>query len=223
MYESTSIFDKGETLERGYVIERQGLRFTRELSLEELEDLGRALVASDDTLQWAIGDWLVVVGKLTIPVARSKKESAYQWAVRVTGLNPDLLSTYWRVASGFPPDSRYAALRWSIHKEALRLRAELRGEFLLVAREKKFTLLEASQYIDEMDTTAKRNKNRGVPGTGKVRKGDTPRAMVRCPHCQQEFLIKGNKIDPTDPERRTLNEKKLARTTKSQPLAIAEA
>lgn len=182
------------TLEQGYVIEAQGLLVTRDLSKPEWQVVGQQIVARVEGSVWALGDWLIYGG-------RTGKNwlggSTYESAVKITGYTANHLSNAYRTAVAYPKDTRRPTLSWSVHRETLRLHAELRGAVLKKAEEKRWSADDVIQHINQVIEKAKEKQTVAAPRTKAVKQPhrsyySSPK--VRCPNCKHEFPIKGHKV-----------------------------
>ena len=173
----------------GYVVEAQGL--LRALTRTGWAVLGKRLVARSEGTAWALGDWLV-------EGARGDRQwtgGKYAHARRITGYSPEHLSNLFRTASAFPRDSRRPRLSFSIHRETLRVPAELRGELLARAEAGGWTCEDLVRHIQTRLLPPARAAAHGRrdAAVSKSRKYYRSPA-VRCPQCGHEFPIRGNKV-----------------------------
>ena len=94
-------------------LDRSGLRFSRVVSFQKWELIGRQLLAISDSSTWWIADWLVY--------GESTFQERYPEAIRQTSLNYQTLRNYVWVARRFDPDRRREALSFGHHAEVAAL------------------------------------------------------------------------------------------------------
>lgn len=186
------VLERMATVGEGFVLESQGLVIVKDVSRQEWEAIGRDLVRRTEASVWALGDWLVYGG-------RTKRNwlggSSYEIASKITGYSKTHLSNAYRTSAAFARDDRRPQLSWSVHRESLRLPVELRGEALREAVEHRWSELDMAVYIDQKEAAARRQQ--AIPSSRAKRPRqyyESPK--VRCPKCQHEFPIKGNKVNP---------------------------
>lgn len=95
------------------------------MSPEEYEAVGAMLARVRDTLQWAVGDYIVHGEALF-------GEESYQY-VEALKISEASRSQYARVATRIPAGRRVGSLSWSHHREVVSLEPEEQDRFLRAA------------------------------------------------------------------------------------------
>ena len=90
-------------------ITKNGLKFNKDLSFEEWQEIGKQLQKIHGSIQWWIGDWL--------NFGERKWGEKYTQAIEETGLDYDTLATYKRISQIFEFTPRGVNLSWSAHRE----------------------------------------------------------------------------------------------------------
>ena len=195
---TSALNERIASLDSGYVLEAQGLVVTRALSRSEWADLGRTIVARIEGSTWALGDWLIEGGRNT---RQWYGGSTYDKAREITGYSAAHLSNAFRVATEFPKDSRRPTLSWSVHRETMRLKSDLRGPVLTMAMAKRWSADDVCQHVNSLTQQAKpqiaavvSRQSAVVGGVKKPTREYYSSPKVRCPKCHHEFPIKGHKV-----------------------------
>lgn len=185
----SDVADRVAMAEHGYVIDGQGLHLTRELHLDEWRALGVEIARRVEGAAWALGDWLVAGGR-----RRDRMEPDGQWftgsiyaeALQITGYDRGHLANCYSVSTAYPRGKRFA-LRWSHHREALRVKNEdQRRAVLEQAVAKRWTVQDLSDQLDRIVTPAQTR----LTMTPHTRQRD----RVQCPACAEVFEVRGHKV-----------------------------
>lgn len=110
-------------LEQAGALTRTGLKLPGTITYEQYEALGRALGEAHESLQWAIGDWLVD-GETLFPDEHSQ-------AALSLGLSEESCKKMSQVAERIPREARRAELTYSHHRAVAWVRDERRRDELL--------------------------------------------------------------------------------------------
>jgi|KBSSwiStaDraftv2_1062776.scaffolds.fasta_scaffold711978_2 hypothetical protein len=117
-----------------------GLRLTDpELAYDQYEAVGGLLANRHKSLQWAIGDWLLLGENLY-------GHEAYQ-AHEVLGMSPEGRSQYLRCASVFPLARRRVELSWSHHRTVIALEPEEQDRWLGLAIQNGWANYEMAEHL----------------------------------------------------------------------------
>jgi hypothetical protein len=184
---SLAILERSALMERGYILEAQGLVITGEIDKLRWYEIGREIRARVEGSVWALGDWLIEGGRED---RRWTGGSEYEMASQLTGYSKAHLSNAFRVAAAFPQGTRRPTLSWSVHKESLRVNPDDRGELLTKAAHNGWSADDMVLHINKLEAFHK------APGVSvkQPQRSYYSSPQVRCPECKHEFAIKGNKV-----------------------------
>jgi hypothetical protein len=131
-----------QSLEDAGALTSTGLRLADpELPYEQYEAVGVLLARVHGSLQWAIGDWLLLGEALY-------GDEAYQ-ASEVLGMSPEGRSQYLRCAQVFPHSRRRAELSWSHHRTLITLEPEEQDRWLGLAIQNGWANHEMAAHLRE--------------------------------------------------------------------------
>jgi hypothetical protein len=162
-----------------------------ELTDAEWLEVGQRLARMLDGFNWVIGDWLRFGG-------RGGHGASYDQAAAITGRSPDSLSQMYRVACAYPTKAdRVVGANWTMHREALRVEADLRRRVLLEAVESGIKNTGLALRISAGRPLGPAAPHRGgadavprVPAAAKSsiwRRGQQAKYPIRCPQCGARF------------------------------------
>ena len=123
-------------------ITKNGLKFNKDLSFEEWQEIGKQLQKIHGSIQWWIGDWL--------NFGERKWGEKYTQAIEETGLDYDTLATYKRISQIFEFTPRGVNLSWSAHREIASAPSEKQNELLQKADKEELTSREIREMVREM-------------------------------------------------------------------------
>lgn len=166
---------------RGYAVETLGLRLLRPLTEIEWCELGRELRDRLSGYQWAIGDWLAL-GSVFGPHGEK-----YNRAADLTGIPIERLQSYYYVSRTYSRARRVAGATWSMHKEAVTIRDDLRLPFLQRAVASGWGM---KAFVHEVSLQPKEHPNisGNVSAAARTRPVRSPIVRVSA-RCDQEIEI----------------------------------
>jgi hypothetical protein len=183
---TTEINDRLDTLEQGFVCEHQGLRILDDgpLSFSKWKFIGKSIVTSlheaKSAKYWQLGDWMLL--------ARGEWGDTYKLAMEVTGYSYKHVGKIVKTASLFPPSKRVSGLYWSHHRYVVHLPEAQRIETLMQAKRNQWSARQTHDYAVKLN-----DEHRTPEERQQVRRRPSP--TVKCPQCQHEFSIRGNKVE----------------------------
>jgi hypothetical protein len=138
-----------------------GLVLPKDLTHEDLLEVGRHLARAKSSLQWAIGDWLIaLLGPDNLPPGHLPGgKTNYDEAMEILGLKRRYLMSLRMLALRYPRNARRADLTWMHHKLAAPLAEPLRSRMLRSASENRWNLRELTRQINACGSSAKPHRN----------------------------------------------------------------
>lgn len=185
--------EREATADRGYVVERRGLRFLRELTHREWLALGPELQERQRASEWGLIDWLLEGGRTD---RNWLGGSTYAKACQILGYSVSHVNNLYRVGVAYRHhDARYPSLSISCHKESLRVPEGLiRTQLMSQAAKERWSAERMTEHINEL---IRQRQVPSAPGRVVVK---TPSShyyqspQVECPKCHHRFSIKGHKV-----------------------------
>lgn len=181
----TTLAERIETAEQGYVVEAQGLKVVGEITTKaEWEAVGRSLAARGSATSWALGDWILL--------HRGEYGERYRCATQVTGMSYGHVRALAMTAETYRPGSREpVTLGWSFFRYAAHLAPGKRKELLSKAAEHGWTLDQMCDAVKAAGTTTPTPRQAGARAAAASRRREE---YVKCPvnTCGHVFRAKGN-------------------------------
>lgn len=180
-------------VENGYAIESQGIRFLRELTDREWEDLGFVCSQHVSTGQWIMGDWLLYS---EIRGHRAKGLHTYERAMDLTGLSQSCLINYVMVARAYPFSKRVPGASWTRHLLAMKLSEDMRVRIIKQSVDESWKTMRFEETIKRLSEKYLTGATDGVAIGDRVsgpavrghrsRANKLPKGVVhgiKCPFC----------------------------------------
>lgn len=192
-----ALMERATTVELGYVVDEQGLVFTRDVNAAEWASIGGALMRRGSATMWAIGDWLLLGGR-DPKVFTQKGLSIYDRASAITGRSVRWLTVVANVALTFPRGQREPRLSWSHHCRIRNLVDSERQRLIARAVAERMTVEDLEVAVT---TTISQAAAAGIPESRLRRRtsgaSKTKRAtLVECPHCHHQFEARTHRVAP---------------------------
>jgi hypothetical protein len=195
-------------VERGFVVTPDGLELTRKpKNLEELKSIGRSLSTVVDCYQWAMGDWINLLGSL-FPHATTRDEAGqfdsgrisdkYEIAMEVLGRSYDECVSLGATAEAFPPAARFPkGLKYSFFRLARSLDPVDRQRVLSAAYKETWTTRVLVAHVKELNADKPKPafSQAGIAAIKEKaeqrRKAESPWVQCPCP-CGNVFQVEGH-------------------------------
>ena len=193
--------DRLATAEHGYIVERTGLKVLRQLTPAEWEACGRDLGSRYASVNWAIGDWMILGEGLQVDGRRQRWESAdgkprsmYDVAIELTGLAYETVAELARTAKAFPPAGRRVDLPWSHYRVAKGAPGGSDGalKVLRESQRRHWNVRQLTSHVAQLNAAAD-----PVRAFARRRTKARPDSHVCCPRCELVFAIKGHRVKPS--------------------------
>jgi hypothetical protein len=174
-------------LEEAGALGPTGLRLHTDVPYDQYEAVGVLLGKGYRSLQWAVGDWLILGETLY-------GDRAYQ-ASEVLEMSPEGRSQYLRCAFVYPPNRRRAELSWSHHRTLIALEPEDQDKWLNLAIENRWS---NHELHDRMRAeVGPVNRGRGASATQPKPEFDSRLTVVESVYdSAREVVLRAEPLEP---------------------------
>jgi hypothetical protein len=183
--------DRIATLDRGYIVDAQGLRIDQPGTITKVkwQQIGRELIRSYDRDRWALGDWILA--------HRGEWGDMYTLVMEITGFDRAKSSRLASVAQAFPRGRRdIARVSYSHFALVSSQPVETRIALLKKAELNRLSYSQFQEIVRTVNVDKRTPDQQLLVDNRSQRRVETVKAepaLVKCPNCEHVFQPKAHR------------------------------